>query len=191
MEPASERVHRGYLSSGDIDRLYAARVVRIARGQLSYADIGRINEQASLLDRGWRRGDFNGLQYFHFQFPEHGAVMAGFLQRERLHRLVPGSSRAPTPEEVDTEWRRRAAERDKVLAWARKTKMLMEIVQAYRFERRQGGFSTAAHEAAAKVVEQTDRTIADPSTYAGMCIEWAEREYREWFWRCAPNHQVL
>jgi hypothetical protein len=28
-------------------------------------------------------------------------------------------------------------------------------------------------------------------TYAGVCIEWAEREFRDWFWRCAPNHQVL
>ena len=33
--------------------------------------------------------------------------------------------------------------------------------------------------------------VVDPMAHAGACIEWAEREYREWFWRCAPNHQVL
>jgi hypothetical protein len=67
----------------------------------------------------------------------------------------------------------------------------MEIVQAYRFERRLGAFSSAAHGAAAKVVEAADRCVGDPMTWAGVCIEWAEREYRPWFWRCAPDHQVL
>jgi hypothetical protein len=45
--------------------------------------------------------------------------------------------------------------------------------------------------AAAKVVEQADRSITDPMTYVGVCIGWVEREYRQWLWRCAPNHQVL
>ena len=110
---------------------------------------------------------------------------------ERLHRLVPGSSQAPTPEDVEAPWRQMAQERDAILAWARSTKLLMEIVQAYRFERRQGAFSPAAHRAAAKVVETADRSVGDPMTSAGVCIEWAEREHRQWFWRCAPDHQVL
>ncbi len=66
-----------------------------------------------------------------------------------------------------------------------------EIVQTYRFERRQGARSPDAHAAATRIVEQLDCSVTDPRTYAGVCIEWAEREYRQWFWRCAPNHQVL
>jgi hypothetical protein len=191
MEQSNERVSRDYLSSTNVGRLYPACVVRIARGELTYAEQARINGQASRMDSQWRGGDFNGLQYFHFRFPEQSATMAGFLLRQRLHRLLPGSSQAATPGEVEAEWQRMAAERDVILAWARSTKMLIEIVQTYRFERRQGAFSHAAHCAAAKVVEQADRSIGDPMTYAGVCIEWAEREYRQWFWRCAPNHQVL
>jgi hypothetical protein len=111
--------------------------------------------------------------------------------RERLHRLVPGSLQPPTPEEVEADWRRMAAQREDILAWARKTKALSEIVQTYRSERRVGAFSYMAHSAAAKVVERVDPSVDDAMTYAGVCIEWAEREFREWFWRCAPNHQVL
>jgi hypothetical protein len=191
MERPSERVYRGYLSSGDVERLYSARVARIAQSELTYADRARINERASRKDAEWRGGHFNGLEYFHFRFPEQGATMAAILLRERLHRLVRGSTQAPTPEEVEAEWRRMAKERDAILCWARSTKLLMEIVQTYRFERRQGAFSSTAHSAAAKLVETMDRSVSDPVTYAGVCIEWAEREYRQWFWRCAPNHQVL
>ena len=41
------------------------------------------------------------------------------------------------------------------------------------------------------MVKQIDPSVDDAMNYAGVCIEWAEREFREWFWRCAPNHQVL
>ena len=105
--------------------------------------------------------------------------------------VVPGSLQAPTPEEVEADWRRMAAQRDYILAWARNAKALSEIVQTYRFERRQGAFSSTAHQAAAKMVKQIDPSVDDAMNYAGVCIEWAEREFREWFWRCAPNHQVL
>ena len=64
-------------------------------------------------------------------------------------------------------------------------------MQTYRFERRRGAFSYLAHRAAAKAIEQIDPSVEDAMTYAGVCIEWAEREHRAWFWRCAPNHQVL
>jgi len=188
---AKERVFRGYLCSADVERLYPGRVARIARGELTYAEKGRILERAGEIDPEWRGGHFNGIEYFHFRFPEQGATLAAFLLRERLHRLVPGSLQAATPEEVEAEWRRLAAQRADILAWARKTKALSEIVQTYRFERRQGAFSSTAHEAAAKAVKQIDPSVDDAMTYAGVCIEWAERERREWFWRCAPNHQVL
>ena len=84
-----------------------------------------------------------------------------------------------------------AAQREDILAWARKTKALSEIVQTYRFERRRGAFSHMAHDEAAKVVKRIDPSVDDALTYAGVCIEWVEREFREWFWRCDPNHQVL
>ena len=190
-ERSGERVFRGYLSSADVERLYPARVARIARGELTYAERGSINEEMSCIDREWRRGHFNGIEYFHFRFPEQGARMAAFLCRQRLHRLVPGSSEAPTPAEVDAEWVRLAQEREAILAWARSTRMLIEIVQAYRFERRQGACSSTAHAVAAKVVEKAAPSIADPLTWAGVCIEWAEREHRQWFWRCTRDHQLL
>jgi hypothetical protein len=195
MEPPTERpeerVFRGFLSSADIERLYPARVARIARGELTYADRGRINEEVSRIDREWRGGHFNGIDYFHFRFPEQGARMAAFLLNQRLHRLVPGSSQAPTPDEVDTAWVRLAREREAILAWARSTRMLIEIVQAYRFERRQGVCSSAAHATAARVVETADPSVGDPMTWACVCIEWAEREHRLWFWRCTRDHQLL
>src|SRR4029077_19763700 len=100
MDGPKERACRGYLSSADVERLYPARVARIARGELTYADSGRINEEAWRIDEAWRGGHFNGLEYFHFRFPEQGATMAAFLLRERLHRVVPGSTKAPTPEQV-------------------------------------------------------------------------------------------
>jgi hypothetical protein len=39
--------------------LYPAKVARIARGELTYADSGRINEEASRIDQAWRGGHFN------------------------------------------------------------------------------------------------------------------------------------
>ena len=56
MEPPKERIFRGYLSSADVERLYPARVARIARGELTYAERGSINEEMSCIDREWRRG---------------------------------------------------------------------------------------------------------------------------------------
>jgi len=191
MDGPKERIFRGSLSSADVERLYPARVARIARGELSYADRGRINEELSCIDREWRGGAFNGVEYFHFRFPEQGARMTAFLMTHRLHRLVPGSSRAPNPGEVDAAWARLAQEREAVLAWARSTRMLIEIVQAYRFERRLGAWSHTAHGAAAKLVAKADPSIADPMTWAGVCIEWAEREHRQWFWRCTRDHHLL
>src|SRR6266851_9644275 len=116
-ERPKERIFRGYLSSADVERLYPARVARIARGELTYADRGRINEEVSCIDQEWRGGHFNGIEYFHFRFPEQGARMAAFLLKQRLHRLLPGSSQAPTTDEVDAEWTRMAREREAILSW--------------------------------------------------------------------------
>ena len=191
MELPKERVFRGSLSSADVERLYPARVARIARGELTDADRGRINGEMSCIDREGHGGQFNGIEYFHFRFPEQGDRMAAFLMKHRLHRLVPGSSQAPTSDEVGAAWARLAQEREAILAWARSTRMLIEIVQAYRFERRQGADSSVAHAVAASLVEKMDPSIVDPLTYAGACIEWAEREHRQWFWRCTREHQLL
>jgi hypothetical protein len=191
MELLAERVHRGDPPSIRGECCHPVRVVRIARGDLTPAEKARINERAARIEAQWRGGHFNGLEYFHFRDPEQGAAMAAFILKERLHRLVPGSACAPTAGEVEAAWRRMAEQREAILAWARASKALMEIAQTYRFERRQGACSLDAHAAATRVVEQLDRSVTDPRTYAGVCIEWAEREYRQWFWRCAPNHQVL
>src|SRR5260370_11653313 len=91
-ERPKERIFRGYLSSADVERLYPARVARIARGELTYADRGRINEEVSRIDQEWRGGHFNGIEYFHFRVPEQGAPMASFLFKQRLPRLLPRDS---------------------------------------------------------------------------------------------------
>jgi hypothetical protein len=191
MERSSERVFRGYLTPAEAVRAYAIKVARIARGELSAAERCRLEDYAARLDPQGRGGHFNGLEYFHFRHARQGSRMAAFLIEERLHRLVAGSSHAASPEEVEAELRRLDEQRRTILAWARANKVLMEIVQTYRFERRQGTPSLAAHAAAATVVQQIDRSVADPMAHAGVCIEWAEREYHRWFWRCAPDHQVL
>lgn len=78
-----------------------------------------------------------------------------------------------------------------ILAWARQRHVLMEIVQEYRFARRQGeGAERARHEAAA-LVARTDPTIPRPMTYALILLEWAEQEHRDWFWRCCRGKHAL
>src|SRR5262249_20756844 len=126
---------RGDLSPSDIERLYPALAARLDYGELTYSERLCINEQVSLLDDERRRGTFNGLEYFYFRFPEQAALMTAFLLRQGFHRIVPGSTQPATPEQVEAEWRRRASEREAVLAWMRETKMYSPIVLAYRFER--------------------------------------------------------
>jgi hypothetical protein len=180
-----------YSPSQGVVSSHPVRVARIARGELTRADRIRLNGRATRIDAQWRGGLFNGFEYFHFQRAQQAATMAGFLVSERMHRLVPGSTCPPTALEIEAEWRRVAEYQATVLAWARAKTALMEIVQTYRFERRLGAESYTAHTAAARIVEQIDRNVVDPMAHAGVCIEWAERQYREWFWRCAPDHQVL
>jgi hypothetical protein len=178
------------LSSAEIERLYPARVPLIARGALSRGDKDRIVEEACRIDEDRRCGSFNGIDTFHFRQLEQGAAMADFLLRNRMHRLVPGSSQAAAPAEVAAEWVRMAQERAAILAWGRASNMLRDVVQEYRFERRSGSDSFIAHRVAASLIEKRHPSIGDPLNHAGVCIEWAEREHRQWFWRCC-RHQVL
>ena len=83
------------------------------------------------------------------------------------------------------------AEREEILAWGRATGMMREVVQEYRFERHSGTYSYKAHEAAARLIENAYPTIADPLNYAGVLIEWSEKEHRAWFWHCCRDGQHL
>ena len=67
-----------------------------------------------------------------------------------------------------------AIEREAILDWGRATGLLREVVQQYRFERRQGADTAAAHREAAKLVAAADPRIEDPSKYAHVMIAWAE-----------------
>lgn len=82
-------------------------------------------------------------------------------------------------------------ERETILDWARASGLLREVVQQYRFERRQGADSRAAHCEAAKLVAAADPRIVDPLKYAHVMVAWAEREHRAWFWRCCRDGHRL
>lgn len=84
-----------------------------------------------------------------------------------------------------------AIEREEILGWGRATGLLREVVQQYRFERRQGADSAAAHLEAAKLVAAADPRIVDPSKYARVMVAWAESEHRAWFWRCCRDGHRL
>ena len=110
--------------------------------------------------------------------------MAAFLWKQRLHRLVPGSSQAPSPDEVTAAWTRLAEERETILAWARSTRMLIEIVQTYRFRAAPGRLLLERSCRRGHGGREGGSVHRRPMTWAGVCIEWAEREHRQWFWRC-------
>jgi hypothetical protein len=78
-----------------------------------------------------------------------------------------------------------------ILAWGRRDGRLKEVVQEYRFGRRQGDSSERAYVCAALRVASLDASIADPQTCAAVLIQWMEREHRDWFWRCCRDHHVL
>jgi hypothetical protein len=150
-----------------------------------------VNEEVQRIAYDRRRGDFDSFFSYCFQRPEQASEMTELALGRSLHRLVPNSTQAATREEVTAEWGRIAKEREAILAWARSTKMLQHVVQEYRFQRRQGASSYMSHLAAAEFIEKTDASVPDPVNYAGVLIEWAEREHRDWFWRCCRDHHVL
>ena len=82
-------------------------------------------------------------------------------------------------------------ERETILGWARASGLLREVIQQYRFERRQGAGSPAAYDEAAKLVAAADPQIVDPLKYARVMVAWAEHEHRAWFWRCCRDGHRL
>jgi hypothetical protein len=175
----------------EIDHLYpyVTRVIR--RGVWSFDEYARFNEETIRIDRDHREGSFNGIYRAHFRQPDQAAALAAFVASKGLDRLVADCTDKPTPEQVADEWIRLGQEREAILAWGRSTQMLRHVVQEYRFERHMGSRSHTAHAAAARLVAKADRSIADPLNYAGVLIEWAEREHRCWFWRGCRGDHVL
>jgi hypothetical protein len=137
-------------------------------------------------------GTFNEICCYRFPRQEQAAKFTDFIRISRYHRLDRNCHDGASPQEVALEWMRIYDERQVILAWARSTTgWLQDVVQAYRFARHEGKYSNAAHEDAGKLVAKIDPAVADPMNYAGVLIEWAEREHRDWFWRCCRDHHVL
>ncbi len=123
----------------------------------------------------YRGGSFNGICTYRFMQPEPAAAFAEYAFDKQLHRLKAKSTHGATREEVALEWERRAAEREEILAWGRTTGMTRQVVAHYRAERHVGAWTLSAHHAAGRLIEKAHPTIADPVHYAGVMIEWAER----------------
>lgn len=172
-----------YDSSAEVeeDFPHVARVIR--RGLWMTYEQTEMNVMLSGLGE-YRSFSFNGIGTFHFRQPEHAAAFDEYAFEKQLHRLKANNTHGATREEVALEWERRAAEREEILAWGRTTGMTRQVVAHYRAERHVGAWSLSAHHAAGRLIEKTHPTIADPNHYAGVMIEWAEREHRSWFWRC-------
>jgi len=170
-------------SSEELERAFPHVTALIRRGPWT------ATEQAELND--WMRQfgdtrctDFNSIRRYYFTCPEQAAKLREHALELRLHRLKAHCTQGATPEEVALEWERMAAEREEILAWGRLTGMTRQVVAHYRAERHVGSYSYTAHFNAAKLIEKAHPTIPDPRNYAGVMIEWAEREHRAWFWRC-------
>lgn len=86
---------------------------------------------------------------------------------------------------------RNGRERQSILDWGRATGLLSDVVQQYRFARRQGASCTEAQLAASKPIELSAPSIPDPMTFANVMLEWAEVEHRSWFWRCCREDHFL
>jgi len=93
----------------------------------------------------------------------------------------------PSGDDAAAEWERTQT----ILAWGRREGRLQEVVQEYRFARRQGDTCEQAYGWAARRVASLDSSIADPQACAAVLIQWMEREHRDWFWRCCRDHHVL
>ena len=170
-------------TSEELERAFPHTTAIIRRGYWT------ATEQAEL--NGWMRQfddtrcvEFNSIRRYYFTCPEQATKLREHALDLRLHRLRVQCGEGATREEVALEWERRAAEREEILAWGRLTGMTRQVVAHYRAERHVGTYSYTAHFNAAKIIEKTHPTIADPRNHAGVMIEWAEREHRSWFWRC-------
>lgn len=170
-------------TSAEVEQAFPHATQVIRRGLWMVYEQAEVNATLNGLGEH-RSGCFNGLCTFRFTQPEHAAAFAEYALDKRLHRLKANSTHGATREEVALEWERRAAEREEILAWGRLTGMTRQVVAHYRAERHVGTWSWPAHLAAARLIEKAHPTVTDPCHYAGVMIEWAEREHRSWFWRC-------
>jgi hypothetical protein len=190
MQVVPERPLRGAaLTADEIERFFPHLSSIICRGAWNTQDRILFNERMGRLGES-RSNTFNDILRCRFAEAESAATLTAFALTLRLHRLTRNSTHGASPEEVALEWERIDAEREEILAWGRSTGMLREVVQHYRFERSRGAYSYMAHQAAAALLEKAHPTVVDPVNYAGVLIEWAEREHRPWFWHCC-RHQVL
>lgn len=179
-----------YDTSAEIEQAFPHVAQVIRRGLWMVYEQTEMNVMLSELGP-YRSGSFNGIGTFRFTEAEHAAAFAEYAFDKQLHRLKVNSTRGATREEVALEWERRAAEREEILAWGRLTGMTRQVIAHYRAERHVGAWSLSAHHAAGRLIEKAHPTIADPCHYAGVMIEWAEREHRAWFWRCCRGlHQL-
>lgn len=189
--PASPPPHtHRFESSTDIEQAFPHVATIIRRGTWLVHEYSDMNVRLSGLG-DYRRGDFNGICSFHFACGDSAAAFRDYAFERRLDRLRANSTHGATREEVALEWERIDAEREEILAWGRATGMLREVVQHYRFERSTGAWSYTAHLAAARHIEKTHPTVADPVNHAGVLIVWAEKEHRAWFWHCCRGNQFL
>lgn len=170
-------------TSDELERAFPHTTAIIHRGGWTASEHAELNGWLRQFD-DVRSGEFNGIRRFYFTCPEQAAKLREHALETGLHRLKANCMRGATREEVALEWERMAAEREEILAWGRLTGMTRQVVAHYRAERHVGTYSYTAHFNAAKIIERTHPTIADPRNYAGVMIEWAEREHRAWFWRC-------
>jgi hypothetical protein len=177
-------------TSEEVERAFPHATQVIRRGHWMVYEQAEVNAMLHGLGEH-RSGCFNGIGTFRFTQAEHAAAFAEYALDKRLHRLKANSTHGATREEVALEWERRAAEREEILAWGRITGMTRQVVAHYRAERHVGTWSWPAHLAAARLIEKAHPTVTDPCHYAGVMIEWAEREHRSWFWRCCRGlHQL-
>jgi hypothetical protein len=180
------------LSSAEIDRLYPYTSRVFKRTHWETHEHLRVNECLAKLTNEHRCGHWNEVATYNFPRQQQAADFTDFIRASRLHRLRRHCTEGAGQAEVALEWMRLCDERQVIMAWGRAEKgRLMEVVQTYRFERRQGRYSNTAHAVAANTVAQLDPAVLDPMNYAGVLIEWAEGEHREWFWRCCRSHHVL
>src|SRR5579883_109176 len=179
------------LSSAEIEREfpYTSRVILRTRWR-THEQL-QVNQRLSELTDAYRQNHFNRISCYHFAKREHAAGFTEFIRQGRYRRLKADSHEGASQEEVALEWMRICDERQTILAWGREQGRLRDVVYAYRFHRKIGRHGGQAFDEAIKTVSQLDPSIADPMNYAGVLLEWAEREHRAWFWRCCRDHHSL
>lgn len=178
-------------SSAETEQRFPHAVRLIARSYVGFHERGILNDAANALGP-FRHNNWNRIETFRFTKADTAAELAELIASQRLDRLYRNSARSSSRGDVAAEWRRIGEEREAILAWGRKTRELMQVVSHYRFERRMGSCSYQAHVASARLlVERVNTAIDDPMNFAGVFIEWAEREHRAWFWRCCRDGHYL